>query len=61
MVSRQSSDLYATVVDQCVGTNQEGINWLLRKARKDHIDVTTGIGWEDLDPLPNGRGRSPDV
>jgi len=33
--------LYTAVVGQGAGTDQEGINWLLHKARKDHIDGLT--------------------
>ena len=49
------------VVEQRAGTDQERINWLLRKARKDRINIAAGGGFEDLDLLPNGRGRSPNV
>ena len=33
----------------------------MRKARKDRINIAAGGGFEDLDLLPNGRGRSPNV
>jgi hypothetical protein len=61
LVRRQRDELYATVVEERAGTDQERINWLLRKARKDRIDVATGAGVEDFDLLPNSRSRSPDV
>ena len=61
MVSRQRNELNATVVEQRAGTYQERINRLLRKARKDRIDVTAGGGLEDFDLLPNGQGRSLNV
>jgi hypothetical protein len=33
----------------------------LRKARKGHVNVTAGGGFEDFDLLLNGRGRSLNV
>ena len=61
MVSRQRNELYATAVEQRAGTYQQRINRLLRKARKDRIDVTAGGGLEDFDLLPDGQGRSLNV
>ena len=61
MVGRQRNELYATVVEQLGGTYQERISRLLRKARKGHINVTAGGGFEDFDLLLNGRGRSLNV
>src|SRR5262249_15586208 len=61
MVSRQRNELYAAVVGQGAGSDQEGINWLLRKARKDRIDVANGAGVEDFNLPPNGQSRSPNV
>src|SRR2546429_416481 len=61
MVGRQRNELYATVVEERGGSYQERINRLLRKARKGHINVTAGGGFEDFDLLPNGRGCSLNV
>ena len=61
MVRRQRNDLYATIVKQQGGTYHERINRLLPKARKDHINIAAGGGFEDFDLLPNGRGRSLNV
>src|SRR5262245_63145060 len=55
MVSRQRNELYAAVVGKRVGTDQDRINWLLRKACKDRIDLATTAGVEDFDLLPNGQ------
>ena len=61
MVSRQRNELNATVVEQRAGTYQQRINRLLRKPRKDRINVTAGGGLEDFDLLPDGQGRSLNV
>src|SRR5262245_16615060 len=61
MVSRQGSKLYAAVVGQWAGNDQERINRLLRKARKDRIEVASGAGVEDFNSPPNGQSRSPNV
>src|SRR5262249_17053666 len=61
VVSRQRSELYATVVEQRAGTNQQRINRLLAKPRKGRINVTAGGGLEEFDLLPNGQGRSLNV
>jgi hypothetical protein len=45
VVGRQRNELYATVVEQRGGTYQERISWLLRKARKGHVNVTAGGGF----------------
>src|SRR5262249_18108783 len=62
VVSRQRSELNATVVEQRAGSYQKRINRLLRKAAKGRIDVTAGGGLdEDFDLLPDGQGRSLNV
>src|SRR6516165_10228820 len=62
VVSRQRSELYATVVGQRAGSYQKRINRLLRKARKGRINVTAGGGLdEDVDLLSDGQGRSLNV
>jgi hypothetical protein len=60
MVSRQCNELHATVVGQRARTDQKHINWLLRKGRRNRIDVATSTGVEDFDLLLNGRTRSLD-
>jgi len=61
MVGRQRNDLYATAVEQRVGTSQQRINRLLGKPRKGRVNVTAGGGLEDFDLLPDGQGRSLNV
>jgi hypothetical protein len=61
MVSRQRNELYAAVVGQRVGIDQERINRLLHKARKDRIDVAPSAGIKDFNLLPSGHSRSPDL
>jgi hypothetical protein len=50
--------LYAAIVRQRAGANQERINWILYKVRKDRIDVATGADMKDLN-LPNVYSRGP--
>src|SRR5262249_50064511 len=61
VVSRQRSELNATVVEQRAGTYQQRINRLLGKLRKGRINVTAGGSFEDFDLLPDGQGRSLNV
>src|SRR5262245_11595665 len=61
MVSGQDNELYAAVVGQGAGNDQERINRLLRKARKDRIDVASGACVEDFNLPSNGQSRSPNV
>ena len=56
-----NTNFVTAVVGQRAGTNQERINLLLRKARKDRIDVATGADIEDFNLLLNGQRRSPDL
>ena len=61
MIRRQRDELYATVGKHRSGTDQERINWLLREAREDRIDVPTCRGAEDFNLLPDRQSRSPDI
>src|SRR5262245_40757074 len=62
MVGRQRNDWYEAVEEEeRAETYQERINRFLRKARKGHVNVTAGGGFEDFDLLLNGRGRSLNV
>ena len=62
MVGGQRSDL---IRGDCWSmgcrTDHKRINRLLRKARKDRIDVAAGAGGEDIDWLPDGRSCGADV
>ena len=55
MMRCQGDKLYATVTKQRVGTHQECIDPLLRKARKDRVNVAIGAGIEDIDLHTNGK------
>src|SRR5262249_1637481 len=59
MVSRQRNKLYAAAVGKRAGTDQDRINWLLRKARKGRIDLATTAGVEDFDSLPTESKPQP--
>ena len=61
MERRKSNQLYATAVKKRAGTDHKGIDRLLRKARKDCIDVATVAGVEQFEWLPNGRGCRAEV
>ena len=54
-------NLYATVVGQRAGTDQESIDRLLREARKGCVDLATSPGMDDVDFLPDSRSGHPDV
>ena len=58
MVSRERDDLYAVVIGQRGGTDQERINWVSRQAGKGRIDVATTADIEDFNVLPDRRSRS---
>jgi hypothetical protein len=61
VVSRQRSELNATVVEQRARTYQQRINRLLGKPRKGRINVTASGGVQDFDLVPDGQGRSLNV
>jgi hypothetical protein len=60
-VGRSGRSTDATIEKKRTGTDQEGIDRLLRKARKDGMEVATVAGVEHFDWLPNGRGCSAEV
>jgi hypothetical protein len=61
MVGREGNEFYAMVVEESGGTEHERIDWLLRNARKDRIDLANRAGVENVNLLPNGRSRCPHV
>src|SRR6516162_11135341 len=55
MVSSKRSDLNATIVGQWAAADQQCINRLLRKARKDRVQLAAGRGMQYIDLFLHGR------
>src|ERR1039458_7882120 len=53
VVRRQDGKLHAATVEESVGSDEEGIEALVRKGR---IDLADRRGFEDLDLQPDGMG-----
>src|SRR5262249_42290559 len=56
MKGGERRNMDATVVGERAGSDHQRIHRLLRKAREEHVDVTSGAGMDGVDRLADGCG-----